>query len=215
MRMKTFLLLLFFAAIGSTRSQPDSILISNPGVFTEGFYLTYEDFRKNKPVTREHIVTGINKEQLDFFGKVAEQPKFSFSRNGIPSTAIPAKCWGYFQNNTLYVNYKETFYKVPVFGSICYLVALVEIPVTYPGYYYPGMGMGMGTTTRAKEMREFVMNFYDGKMEEMNLDKLDLLLSRDEVLYKEWKSLKRRKQKELTSRFIKRFNEAHPVYYLQ
>lgn len=193
-------------------AQNDSVLIDSKNPLTEGFYISYEDFRKNNPITRSQIETDLNKDQLDFFGKLTELPRFKYSRNGVISTADPAKCWGFFQNNILYVNYKETFYKVPVFGSINYLVALVEVQVIYPGYYYPGYGMG--GSSRAKEMREFIINFYDGKMEELTLDKLDALLSRDEALYKEWKALKKRKQKELISRFIKKYNEAHPVYYL-
>jgi hypothetical protein len=42
---------------------------------------------------------------------------------------------------------------------------------------------------------------------------VELLLSRDEALYKEFKALKRKKKKEQISRFIKKYNEAHPVHF--
>jgi len=211
MRSILTLILIVIRLVGS--SQNDSLLYGENTKLTEGIYMNYEQFRNNNPITRTDIQTTIGKDQLDFFGKLVDQPTVTFQKDGVTNTAETKNAWGFYQNNILHVNYKETFYKVPVFGAICYLVALVEVPVTYPGYYYPGYGMG--ATSRTREVREFIINFYDGKMEELNLEKVEQLLSRDETLYKEFKSLKRRKQKEQISRFIKKYNEAHPVYFLK
>jgi hypothetical protein len=180
-------------------------------VLKEGIYLSYQDFRNNNPILKEEIETNVNRDQLDFFGKVIDQLKFSYKKNGVKIDAESKNMWGFYQNNTLYINYREVFYRVPVFGSICYLVAIVEVPSYYPGFYGPGGAMGTGAKT--KEIREFVMNFYDGKVEELNFEKVELLLSRDEALYKEFKALKRKKKKEQISRFIKKYNEAHPVHF--
>ncbi|MGZ3899895.1 MAG: hypothetical protein ACXVO9_07920 [Bacteroidia bacterium] len=197
-------------------AQKDSVLYNSETTnLVEGIFLTYEDFRKDKAITKDEIQSNVNKDQLDYYGKVIDQLKFTYTKNGITNTVDAHKVWGFYQNRTLYVNYKEVFYRVPVFGSICYLVAVVEVPSYYPGYYGPGFGGGVGTTMKTKEIREFIINFYDGKVEELNLDNVELLLSRDEVLYKEFKALKRKKKKDQVSRFIKRYNEAHPVYFLK
>lgn len=206
-------LLLVFCSLALS-AQKDSTIYKENGL-TEGIYLTYDDFRRNNPVTKNEIESNLNKEQLDFLGKIIDQVKFAYKRNGITETADARKVWGFYQNHTLYVNYKETFYRVPVFGAICYMVALVEVPVYYPGYYSPGFGGVPGNTMKTKEIREFIINFYDGVVQELNFEAVENLLSRDEALYKEFKALKRKKKKEQVSRFIKRYNELHPVYFLK
>jgi hypothetical protein len=196
-------------------AQKDSVIFDETSALTEGIYISYEDFRRNSPVTKHEIETNLNKDQLDFFGKVIDQLKFTYTRNGTSQTVEAKNAWGFYQNKTLYVNYKEVFYRVPVFGAICYLVAIVEVPTYYPGYYGPGFGGTVGGNVKTREVREFIINFYDGQVQELNFEIVEKLLSRDEALYKEFKALKRKKKKELVSRFIKRYNELHPVYFLK
>ncbi|MDP3556179.1 MAG: hypothetical protein Q8T03_02325, partial [Bacteroidota bacterium] len=116
-------------------------------------------------------------------------------------------------NKTFYVNYKGSFYRVPVFGSICYLVATVE--VTSVGFYDPMYNPGSVAGGRRQEVREFLINFYDGNVVEFKMDEAELLISRDKLLYDEFKKLSRRKQKEQIFRYIRKYNEAHPIYYLK
>ena len=100
---------------------------------------------------------------------------------------------------------------MPVFGSICYLVA--NVTVYYPGIYDPMMGYPMGGG-RGRELREFLMNFYDGQVREFRMDLVDTLLSRDAAIYRDYQKLGRRQRKEQTYRFIRRYNESHPVFFL-
>lgn len=214
MRFRCIFLVLTCVLSFIGKAQKDSVIYSE-NELTEGIYLSYDDFRKNTPITKNEIETTINKDQLDFFGKVIDQLKFTYKKNGNTQIAEAKNAWGFYQNHTLYINYKEMFYRVPVFGAICYLVAVVEVPVYYPGFYGPGFGGSAGTTMKTKEVREFIINFYDGVVQELNYDVVEQLLSRDETLYKEFKALKKRKKKELISRYIKRYNELHPVYFLK
>src|SRR3954462_5921693 len=103
--------------MGRIFAQVDSISASALPKLVDGIYLTYQDFRNYKPVTKEQIYSKIDKSQLEFVGKVMFEEKVTFTRNDSLVT-IPTKiAWGFFQNNTLYINYKEEFYRVPVFGS--------------------------------------------------------------------------------------------------
>jgi hypothetical protein len=182
---------------------------------TEGIYLSYDDFRANRPLTRAQIESDINKDQLDFFGEILSQPKFIFDYNGEKMNKDSKTAWGFYQNNVLHVNYNGEYYRVPVFGSICYLVAQVE--VVSPALYTPvygGMGMGMGTTVRTQEIRNFLMSFYDGVISPFSMDLAEKFISRDADLYKEFKSLKSRQQKDQVARYIRKYNEMHPVYFL-
>jgi hypothetical protein len=205
---------LVLSSVLSFRAQSDSVLCDVNCKVNEGIYLSYDDFRSNRPLTREQIESSMNKDQLDFFGKILSQPKFVFDYNGQKVSKDSRSAWGYYQNNILHVNYNGDYYRVPVFGSICYLVAQVE--VVSPALYTPvyGGGMGMGTTVRTQEIRNFLMSFYDGIISPYSQDLAESLIARDADLYKEFKSLKSKQQKDQVARYIRKYNELHPVYFL-
>lgn len=208
--MRTTLTLFILTFIFScVRAQQDSTLF--PAEVKDGIYLTYADFRRNNAITKEQIVSDMDKEHLEFIGKQMNLDLVTFKQGGQVLTSDPKKIWGFFQNKTLYVNFKEEFYRVPVFGSICYLIATVTVN---SGFYDPMFGYGT-TGNRTKEIREFIMNFYDGNVVEFSMDRAEELLARDAALYKEFKGLGRRKQKEQVYRYIRKYNDAHPVFFLR
>ncbi len=197
------------------KAQNDSIKCDETFNITEGVYINYTDFRNNNPVKREQIENKLNKDALDFFGKALDSDKFTFNTSSGKSTIESKDVWGFYQNKTLHINYNKKFYRVPVFGSISYLVAMVE--VISPGYYpsYGAMGGGMGTNIKTQEMREFILNFYNGILVPFSMDLAEELIQRDSTVYAEYKLLKRKKQKEQISRYIRKYNELHPVYFLK
>lgn len=205
-----FPLLIFLLTSICFKAQNDSVLV--PPDIQDGIYLTYEDFRLNRPLTREDIESKLDKEQQEFIGKVMFENTLTYRINGQLLSAETKTVWGYFQNNTLYVNFRGEFFRVPVFGSVCYFVATVT--VINSGFYDPTFGYG-AASTRTKEIREFMMNFYDGVVLEFNLDNVEQLLSRDATLFAEYKKLSKRKRKDQIYGYIRKFNEAHPVYFLR
>jgi hypothetical protein len=213
--VKSKLLLILFCIFLTVNSygQNDSALVPAFLDVPDGIYLSYTDFRYNKAILKENIVSTGNKDQLDFIGKILEKEKFSFSKDQKSNTVETRFVWGFVQNKTLYINYKGSFYRVPVFGSICYLVATLEIIGV--GFYDPMFGPGSGPSGRQQEVREFLINFYDGVITEFKMDQVELLLARDKGLYDEFKKLSNKKQKEQIFRYIRRYNEAHSVYFLK
>jgi hypothetical protein len=197
-----------------TPAQSDSVLCDANCKIKEGIFITYNDFRKNDPVTKENIESSIDREHLDFFGKSLMQEKLAYTRNGTKIYVDPKNVWGFFQNQNLHVNYNGEFFRVPLFGSISFLVGTVE--VLSPTYYGVGYGGVMGSSgIKTRELRNFLINFYDGVVTEFSMEFAKRLLSRDEALYKEFCSLRPRKQKEQVSRYIRKYNELHPVYFLK
>lgn len=208
---------LFLCVIGCVagfclRAQKDSVVKDETFKMKEGIYLTYDDFRNNSPITRENIETNIPKDHLELFGKVLQQDEFSYTVEGEKITKKSKNAWGFFQNNSLHLNYNGDFYRVPLFGSISYLVANVEVPAS--AFYTPGYGT-MGTTTNTYETREFLMNFYDGKLEFFSMEGLEDLFKRDPALYSEFKNLSRKKRKEQLTKYIRKYNTLHPVYFFK
>jgi hypothetical protein len=212
MRAFHTLLICFGLFVFSTRAQNDSSVYQVGMPMPEGVYLSYWDFRRNNVIAKEDIDFNSNKEQLDYISKALEQEKLNYHQNGNQHSINSKEVWGYLQNGTFYVNYQNKFYRIPVFGSISYLVAMVEVKQS--GFYDPrfgGYSGGMITT----EQREFIMNFYEGKLNELKQSDVEVLLSRDKVLYEEYLKLSNRKQKEQLYRFIRRYNENNPVYFLK
>jgi hypothetical protein len=211
------LFLVFLSISFSIVSQTDSIIYSE-GLLKEGFYLTYNDFRKNSPISKQVITSEIKKETLDFYGKTAAYDKLVYVKNETTFTVQTASLWGFYQNNALYINYNNTFYRIPVFGAISYLIATVNVK-NYDiggmgGFYDPIYGPA-GFPTQTKELRDFIVNFYDGKMIEFTLNNAEALLSRDKELFSEYKKLRNRKQREQINSFIRRYNTSHAIHFIK
>jgi len=210
--MKCGLLVLLLCTFlkGGLIGQTDSSIVPADLSIADAIYVTYYDFRHNKGISKEQISSTINKDQLDFIGRSLDKETFNYSDGQNVVEVKSGTVWGFIQNKTLYINYKGSFYRVPVFGSVCYLVATVEI--VGAGFYDPMFGYGSG---RRQEVREFLINFYDGVITEFKMDEAEVLLSRDKMLYGEFKKLNRRKQKEQIFRYIRKYNDSHPVHFLK
>lgn len=191
-------------------SQTDSVMYNKDLRLEDRVFLTYQDFREMAGVKKDRIISKEEKRQLEFLSKVLFETTFSYKEEEGILTLKSKDVWGYLQNNTFYVNYKGDFYRVPVFGSISYLVA--NVTVVNPGFYDPRFGYSTGSTT-TKELREFLMSFYNGQIEPFTLSRAEELLSADIQIYAEYSKLNRRKKKEQVYSFLRRFNQAHPVYF--
>ncbi|MBL7917693.1 MAG: hypothetical protein JNM96_04800, partial [Bacteroidia bacterium] len=156
-------------------AQSDSALINDLNYFKDGLYFTHSDFRKNSPLTKNNINTDLNKEQLDFYYKITSFDKINYTQSGTTYTIESKTIWGFVQNKTLFLNYNGVFYRVPVFGSICYFAGIVETIGYYNGIYDPMFGAGGGRATKSQEVREFLMNYYDGKVINFNMDEAEKL----------------------------------------
>lgn len=191
-------------------SQNDSVAYGKNFALNEGLYLTYSDLRHNWPIPKEKISTKINKNQLDFYTQLIEDESIVYAeRDGSTAKINSGKVWGFCQNNAIYININRSFYRIPVFGAICYFVGLVQITAYSPGYNVFINNSGGNAT----EMREFILEFYTGKLYEFSPELLEELLKQDEVLLKEYSALTKKKRREQASKFIRNFNEKHPVYF--
>src|SRR5258708_381717 len=128
------ILLFFFYFETGLSGQTDSIIFYPETEIKDGIYLNYHDFRRNKAIDKEQVISNQDKTQLEFISKIISQKTFSYSTNGIIRTVDPGNVYGFFQNRTFHVNFNGEFYRVPVFGSISYFVANVKV---YRSFYNP------------------------------------------------------------------------------
>ncbi len=212
-RLIIFCIFSFFVAHKSI-AQYDTDTTRNIFIYKEGVYLDYLQFRENKPIPKEKIVSDIDTSQLDFFTKIISKKSIQFyDVNGQVQQVEPSAVWGYYQNEILFINYKNTFYKVPVIGSICYFIGTEE--VTYYSSYGMGMSMGypygMNVPMKVKETREFLMDYYTGNIYLFSIEQLEEMLKADPALYTEFSNLSKRLKKKRYSYYIRLFNEKHSI----
>jgi len=181
-------------------------------IMEDGIYLNYSDFRHNQIIRKNDILSKENPDQLEFIKKILETEEFSVKISGTVSKIKPKSVWAYVQNNALHLNYREQFFRVTIFGTICFFPALVK--VQSPAIYNPQYGFNSGSIITT-ETRELIMNFYDGDIFTFDFDRVKNLICRDKFLCEDLNKLKRRIQNEQIYRFIHKFNEAHQAYYLK
>lgn len=197
-------------------AQTDSVQFTRDMILEEGIYLNYFDFRTNRPIPRSMIKSKENKGDLDFFDNTVDNNDFIvFTFAGIEHKVPTDSVWGYCQNNTIYINYEKNFCRIPVFGHISHFIATVEVynSTAYNPYYANYSITATGMPMKSKEVKQFMLDFYTGKVVEYNLDNFLLMLSSDQKLFDEFKVLKKRKQREMMGLYLRKFNEAHPLSY--
>ncbi len=213
MRVVLFLTLIGCIVSGRSIAQ-DSVAYSKDFRLYEGLYLNYEEFRYNWPISKEKIITKINKDQLDFYSKLIEEEFIEYTeRDGAVSKVKSEKVWGYCQNNIIFINQDKNFYRIPVFGAISNFIGTVEVLSYSPGYD-PFMNAPIGSTQmKTREIRQYLFDFYSGEVTPFSVEQLEEFLKKDEAVYKEYMSLSRKKRKELATKYIRMYNEKHLVYF--
>lgn len=213
MRFVLIVLMVVFLGLPRVKAQ-DSIAYTKDFRLYEGLYLGYQDFRYNWPISKEKIITKINKDQLDFYSKLIEEEFIEYTeRDGTVAKIKSEQVWGYCQNNIIFINQGKSFYRIPVFGAISNFIGTVEVLSYSPGYD-PFMNAPINSTAmKTREIRQFLFDFYSGEIVPFSIEKLEEFLKRDEVVYKEFMSLGKKKKKELATKYIRMYNEKHQVYF--
>jgi len=217
--MRVAYIIVFVSIFFRSYAQKDSVQFSLDFKFEEGIYINYLDFRMNRPISKELLVSKENKEQLDFIGKTIENSEYiTFSFGGRDFKVKSDSIWGFSQNNSVYLNYDKKMFKIPVFGNISQLIVTEDISNQYRGttssafYYNYGMTIG-GGPNNVREMKQMLFDFYSGKLIEYELENVEEILKRDEKIHREFMTLSRNKRRQKMSSFLRNFNQLHPIYF--
>ncbi len=213
MRKVNFLFILFLVNVFYLHSQ-DTVVYSRDFRLYEGIYMTYQDFRYNWPIDKDKIITNLPKDQLDFFSKLTDSDIIEYKeRDGSLAKIKTEKIWGYCQNNVIFINQDKNFFRIPVFGAISNFIGTVEVLSYSPGYD-PFMNAPMNSTAqKTREIRQYLFDFYSGEVVQYSVEKMEEYLKRDDVLYKEFMGLSKKKRKEFAFKYMRLYNEKHPVYF--
>jgi hypothetical protein len=187
--------------------------------YTDGIFLSFDQVKKNQPVSIDKIITKEDYNDATFFKNLVKEEVIAvFDNNGMRKEIKPGDVWGYAKMGVLYINYNDEFNRIPVVGSIAHFVSNYTIEnsrapdYAYNPYYYNDPYRHLNNRTYAtKEMRQYLIDWESGDVYYYEWKSLKVLLMRDPELYEEYNNLKKRKQKKLVFFYLRRFNERNPL----
>ncbi|MHB8401403.1 MAG: hypothetical protein ACYDCN_05250, partial [Bacteroidia bacterium] len=186
------------------------------------------DLKTNNPLPKENIVSNGDITQVDFISKTLnDNQEIIFTYKGSQYNAEVRKIWGYCQNGTVHIHFREDkFWRITVFGSISHFMATIMVTrYVSDGYGMGGMGMGFGmggmgyggmggsVPIRQAETHEFLLDYATGDIAECTPTNLEVILSRDMPLYEQYMRIKKRKRKDFMILYIRKYNAEHPLSF--
>ena len=175
--------------------------------FSDGVYLTFEEFRQNNPTITDFKITRGNQ----FSGQIAlEYP--CMDKNGNPSSCVVRDCWGYVQNNTVFIAQGTGgyFFRLHIIGALIHYYAIETYSAPYYDYSY---GYPTYRSGRQAQTMEYLIEFETGSKILFNYRNFSaFLMEKDRELYDELQ--KTRKKRKMIYHFLIRYNEKHPVYFM-
>ena len=181
--------------------------------FSNGIYLSFNNFKNNNPIIAAKILSDYNKTDRDFFDKILSKSNFSYiDSSGKEQIGKCNDIWGYCQNGIVYINHGTDYNRLTIIGSICHFVATTPMkvgisdPFSYNDPYY---AQQQYTYTS----QQFVLDFETGKILEFNVSNMEPLLSRDVELYSQFSSLKKKQKRDSIFLYLRKYNEKHSVYF--
>lgn len=184
--------------------------------FKEGIYLNFDQFKSNSPLPKSRIIAKIDHNDIDYFSKLLAFESVSyFDEFGIQQTIKVYDLWGYCRKGMVFINWQGDFSRIPVIGSICFFAATINVSSNkFADPFDPYGGFG-SIETPHEETRQFLIDFETGQVLDFYYTTVEEILKRDEALYSDFKALKKRKKKQMTFLYIRRYNESHPLYFPQ
>ncbi|MGB3948438.1 MAG: hypothetical protein WBM13_10665, partial [Bacteroidia bacterium] len=170
-------------------AQNDSVAFYHGYEFDEGLYLNIQQFKSNSPISKQAIISQLNKNDIDFFSQLIEQKQIVYkTENGEEKTISPQSLWGYCQNRGIYVFFNSAFHRLNAIGSICHFSANITVTVAYANPMMMNASM--------QELRQFVFSIKLPQIVEFNANNTMKLIKDDNELYTQFMALKKRKRED-------------------
>ncbi|HEU4719421.1 MAG TPA: hypothetical protein VFU15_16365 [Bacteroidia bacterium] len=187
----------------------DSLKYSPDFSFTEGIYLSFQQFRDNRPVPKSKIVSDYDTTKLNFIHQVVSGKTMRYlDADGHLVEINPGKLWGYSENNSVFIHFNGEFNRIVVIGSICHFTAY------YTTYATTGPTMnGPDYGAPVENLRQYILDMQTGLVHDFVLEEMEPILQRDDAIYKEFMALRKGKRRKLMFFYLRKYNEAHPLYF--
>lgn len=213
--------LILFAMSAFSQDTPEGMIKYTAEFrFKDGIYSNFNMVKNNFPISKSRIVTDVGMNDRDFYEKITEKKHIVFYDDyGVQQDLKSANIWGYARNGVLYANLGNGFHRISFMGSICHFVA--NITTYNQGYYDPYYNQGYSnryyrspaSNYTSTELRQYLIDFETGKLYDFVVASVEVLLMKDPLLYDEYIALRRKKKKQFKFVYIRKYNEAHPLYF--
>ncbi len=206
---------LFSCCIHSVSAQQKVTQYTKDFEFKDGVYLSFLDFKNNHPIPASKILFDSNKDDRDYLKIVMNNPILKYTNeSGTPQEIRVDGLWGYCSNGTIYIQYGVDFNRMTIIGSMSHFIATIKIRISSPnpfGYNDPFYNNQQFTYIT----QQCMLDFESGTILDFNVENLESILIKDDTLYKEFELLKRRKKRDLIFFYLRKYNERHPVYFVE
>lgn len=173
--------------------------------FIDGIYISYGEFINNAPsITKYRIVTrkGIINDLNEDYTKIRRIEYLDKQGNLIKLRE--KNIWGICYEDQIYLYYKYALQRFTIIGAIMHL------PVTYISYTSGSLGGGSALKTHT----QFIVDFETGNFYHFNLEDLQYLLTKDDLLNTEFQAIDSKKEKKKNMMFfLQKFNNRNPIYF--
>ena len=194
---------------GAAFAQSDSVIYTKDYIFDDGIYLSFEQFRNNKPIPKSSIIhsnRGIN--APDYFFQLFSASSVSYTDSSGKELKVDLEdIWGYCHDRSVFIGTRDAS-RLAVIGSLSHFSKVV----THEGPTMYGIA-GPVYSPPTHDIDQFVLDMRAGKVSSFTVSGLlELFRQRDAELYNEYSSLRKRKKKEMRFIYLKKYNEHHPLY---
>jgi hypothetical protein len=207
--MKQILSFLFlFVTFAIFSQNPKYTFVHFEDMFAEGIYVTFNDFKQQKPIKKEQIIAMEDPNDPQFLLKVLSYERFSyFDSIGNKLIIESPDIWGLVRRNSLYVFHDFMLAKVHFNGRWGYFTTYELLPQpemgVMPGSYY---AVQVPITAGKKTITK-IIDFKTGEIQEFSRKNLKKVLAADSLILNEYNSLRRRKQKQLKYLYLRKIND--------
>ena len=211
--------LIFIFTMGYNLSaQTDSanlVKYTNDFKFEEGIYLNFEQLKSNNPVPKSRIISELDYTDIDFFDKILSKPLIYFYDNmGIRKELSSKNIWGYSRNGFIYIGIDGNYFRITMIGAICHFVATQTYYSSFNhGYYGNSYYDPYQTHSPTTEMRQYLFDFFQGRVLDYDVASLQVLLMADPELHDDYEALSKKNKQKQKFLYIRKFNERHPIYF--
>lgn len=180
-----------------------NIFDSKGSEIREGIYFSANEFLNGSPSLKKSDLRQ-NGKSVNSIKNWFKSDSLFYNESGtskyLPATTI----WGFYENNNLYIQKKNTAHKVSIFGRLCFYQE------SYPVINAPFSPVVMD---QSRNIIPRIFNFDTMETLEYQPDVLEeIFREKDKELYDQFMSLENnRKRRQLMFKYIELYNERHPL----
>ena len=177
--------------------------------FREGIYFGFEDLQANRPsVALKDLLNDQGKPAGDL--RQSNGKLFYIDSAGTKQRIDLDRAWGFCNRDVVYVRIGDGFSRIGLMGSVAHIV----YDNTYRNWGYYGSAYGMGpSSTTVQEQR--LLDMGTGNFHPVTGGGIYLAILHDEELVAEFEALPKRERNrnETIFRFMRRYNDRHPLTF--